>query len=110
MVACLWVDMGSKPSRRARENSSRLARLPLTGRRTGNEQKAQQAGSGEVEEQHLGGLDALDRQLALVAHRGAVAGLELFAVEGDHAAHHLHPGVAALEGVDDALVRREERG
>src|ERR1700722_13472853 len=50
----------------------------------------------QVEEQNFRIRGALDHQLALVAHRGAIALLQLLPVELDRALGYLKPGIPAL--------------
>src|SRR5262245_33634525 len=67
--------------------------------------------SGEVEDEDLGRLGRADDELALVAHRRAVALMHRRAVQVDAAGSDLYPGMAAgTEVVLDAPTGAEPPG
>src|ERR1700682_962605 len=64
----------------------------------------------QIEQQHLGAVDTLQRQRPLIADGGAVAGGEPLAVQIDRAPGHLDPGMPpGLELMRDALSLAEHR-
>src|SRR5689334_12532646 len=66
--------------------------------------------SGQIEEQRLALALPLEDDLALVAHRGGVAGAQELAAHLDLAAHHVHPRASAGgERVPDLLARAQDR-